>query len=75
MKTKGLESEISPSEFIEQPNIEADYSSSSGKDHDFNKYLDKVEKYQIKKRRLDVNESLNVKLKSLDSISIRLLKR
>jgi len=62
MKIKGLESETSQSEFSEQPNIEADHSSSSGEDHDFNKYLDKVEKDQIKKRRLDVNEPLNVKL-------------
>jgi len=44
MKIKGLESETSRSEFSEQPNIEADHSSSSGEDHDFNKYLDKVEK-------------------------------
>ena len=64
MKIKGQESESSQSQFTDQQNIEADhhYSSSSSEDHDFNKYLGKVENDQMKKRRLDVNDPFNVKL-------------
>jgi len=66
MKIKGLESETSQSEFIDQQNIEADHYSSFSEDHDFYKYLDKVEKDQMKKRHLDVYERLNIKLKKLE---------
>jgi len=62
VKLKGLESETSHSELTDQPNIEADHSSSCSEDQDFNKYLNKMEKCQIKKRRLDVNEPLNAKM-------------
>ena len=51
MKVQRLESETSQSEFAEQQNIEADHHSCwSSEDHDFEKYLDKVEKDQMKKR-------------------------
>ena len=63
MKIEGLESETLQSEFTEQQNMEAAHHfSSSCEDHDYNKYLDKVEIDQMKKRRLDGNEPLNVKL-------------
>ena len=48
-ENKGMESETSKCEFTDQQNIESDHhSSSSSKDHDFNKHLDKVEKDQMK---------------------------
>ena len=65
MKINWLESETLQIEIADQQNIDADHHSfASSKYYKFSKYLNKVEKDQLKKRHLDVNKHLNMKLKN-----------